>query len=115
MPRPFLALWLAALLFAHPAIASAWAAAKQAESLSSALCLTSEPTTPDHEPMAGEGHCCILCERVTMATPDLAGHLIPIAARLADAEHRYACTQAATGPPSIDGSPQQSRAPPCLT
>jgi len=112
--RPALALLLAAVLFAQPVIASAWAASKQADFVGSTLCLTSEKSSGDHQPIPGDGHCCILCERVTIVLPDLGGQSIPISARLMEAKLRYACKPAATGPPSVETQPQQSRAPPHL-
>jgi hypothetical protein len=112
--RSTLALILAALLFAQPVIASAWAASKQADFVGSTLCLTSEKSSGDHQPIPGDGHCCILCDRVTIVLPDLDGQIIPISARLMEANLRYAYKPAATGPPSVEKQPQQSRAPPHL-
>ncbi len=112
--RPAFALLLAALLFAQPVIASAWAASQQVDFVGSSLCLTSEPSSGDHDPIPGDGHCCILCDRITIVLPDLGEPIIPIAARLMDVALRYVCKPAATGPPSVETQPKQSRAPPYL-
>lgn len=115
LPRPILALCLAALLFVQPVIALAWAAAEWNAAQWSALCLSSDDSdNSDRSAHSSGGHNCVLCERPTVAAPIIEPQTIAFPVEVIREPIRFILKPAATGPPGIQTQPQRSRAPPSL-